>query len=131
MLHQTHMGCDTPLFQGGKSVGDRMTYPQVFESLLQGLHHLYDPNYLEGSSAATQPRAVHAQSRSCPWHLDFHEITSRCGARTVLSFTRLLDRRMAGVMPPVSHRAITHFDEHVTGLGVWSPHLELEHVVVA
>ena len=107
-----------------------MTHPQVFEALRQGIHHLYDPNYLQGSSAATQPRAVHAVS--CPWHLDFHEITFRCGARVVLAFTRLLDRKMAGVMPPVSHRAITHFEEDVIGLGVWSLfHLELEHVVVA
>jgi hypothetical protein len=31
---------------------------------------------------------------------------------------------MAEVMPPVSHRAITHFDEDVIGLGVWSLHLD-------
>jgi hypothetical protein len=33
--------------------------------------------------------------------------------------------------PSVSHRAITHFDEDAIGLGVWIPHLELEHVLVA
>ncbi len=32
--------------------------------------------------------------------------------------------------PPVSHRAITHFDEYVIGLGVWILHLELEYVLV-
>jgi hypothetical protein len=33
--------------------------------------------------------------------------------------------------PPVSHRAITHYDEDAIGLRAWSLDLELEHVVVA
>jgi hypothetical protein len=33
--------------------------------------------------------------------------------------------------PPVSRRAITYYDEDAIGLGVWSLHLKLEHVVVA
>ena len=33
--------------------------------------------------------------------------------------------------PPVSLRAITHYDEDAIGLNVWCLHLELEHVVVA
>ena len=32
--------------------------------------------------------------------------------------------------PPVSRRAITHYDEDVIGIRAWSLHLELEHVVV-
>ena len=33
--------------------------------------------------------------------------------------------------PPVSRRAITHYEEDAIGLGVWGLDLELEHVVVA
>jgi hypothetical protein len=33
--------------------------------------------------------------------------------------------------PPVSRRAITHYDKDAVGIGAWSLHLEIEHVVVA
>ena len=89
-----------------------MTYPQVFEALRQGLHHLYDPNYLQGSSAATQPSAVPMPSvmpMASRLSRDYFQVWSEDGA---IIYTTV-GQRMAGVMPPVSHRAITHFDEDV------------------